>query len=225
MTERRYLLDEDRERGRERLTLLERLEDPATIALLERLGVAPGWRCLEIGAGHGSIAAWLVERVGSTGSVEATDLDTTYLDERSLVGLAFRRHDVARDDLPRDAFDLVHARNVLVHVEERESVLRKVARALCPGGVLLVEEPDIGTDGADPSAAEHQRRIHDRVAPAVHRFLAARGLDLRTGARLFGWMRALGLAEVRAEGRIRTIQEEARRHARHTCWRSPISSR
>jgi hypothetical protein len=37
--------------------------------------VGPGWRCLEVGSGGGSIAAWLCDRVGPDGSVLATDLD------------------------------------------------------------------------------------------------------------------------------------------------------
>jgi hypothetical protein len=70
----------------------------------------------------------------------------------------------------------------------------------------VVEEPDIATDGADPSASEGSREIYARVAPEIHAFLSERGLDLRTGARAFGWMAALGLDDVRAEGRIRTFR-------------------
>lgn len=206
MTQRGYLLDDDHERGRVRLSLVERLEDPATIALLERLGVVPGWRCLEVGAGHGSIAEWLTTRVGRAGRVVATDVDTIFLEERGLAGLEVRRHDLVRDELEREAFHLVHARHVLVHIPEREAVLRKLARALRPGGVLLIEEPDIATDGPDPSASEQDRETYARVAPEIHGFLAARGLGLRTGARMYGWMRAIGLEDVSAEGRIRTFR-------------------
>jgi tRNA A58 N-methylase Trm61 len=46
---------------------------------LESLGVADGWRCLEVGAGGGSIAEWLCRRVGRKGAVLATDLDTRFL--------------------------------------------------------------------------------------------------------------------------------------------------
>ena len=66
---------------RERLDLLEALFDPGTIRHLAALGVAPGWRCLEVGAGGGSIAAWLCERVGPQGTVLATDLDTRWVEQ------------------------------------------------------------------------------------------------------------------------------------------------
>jgi hypothetical protein len=48
---------------RERLALLTQLTDPITRRRLLRLGVGPGWHCLEAGAGDGSVACWLALRV------------------------------------------------------------------------------------------------------------------------------------------------------------------
>jgi protein-L-isoaspartate O-methyltransferase len=59
---------------RERLRLLGQLMNPMTTGRLHRLGVARGWRCLEVGAGDGSVAGWLARRVGPTGRVVATDI-------------------------------------------------------------------------------------------------------------------------------------------------------
>jgi hypothetical protein len=70
----------------ERLRTLEALFDPGTFANLEALGPATGWRCLEIGAGGGSVARRLCARAGPTGSVLATDLDPRFLE--GLSGLA-----------------------------------------------------------------------------------------------------------------------------------------
>ena len=43
----------------ERLTLMSRMLDPQMFFRLEQLGVAEGWRCLEVGAGNGSVSlAW-----------------------------------------------------------------------------------------------------------------------------------------------------------------------
>src|SRR5262245_11804479 len=62
----------------ERLSLLEQIFDPASRR--RRDLVQPGWRCLEVGAGRGSMAAWLADRVGESGQVVATDVDVTYLE-------------------------------------------------------------------------------------------------------------------------------------------------
>jgi len=61
----------------ERLALLERIFDP--LSRRRRELVQPGWRCLEVGAGRGSMAVWLAEQVGESGEVVATDIDVTYL--------------------------------------------------------------------------------------------------------------------------------------------------
>ena len=56
--EHRYMRAEaDEQVERERLRNLEAWLDPITARHLEATGVAVGWRCLEVGAGGGSIAA------------------------------------------------------------------------------------------------------------------------------------------------------------------------
>ncbi|MGW0194135.1 class I SAM-dependent methyltransferase [Nonomuraea sp. NPDC003201] len=61
-----------------------------------------------------------------------------------------RRHDVARSDPPDEAFDLVHARLVLVHVADRERALRSMIAALKPGGRLLLKDADPAAGQPDP---------------------------------------------------------------------------
>src|SRR5215472_7060205 len=62
----------------ERLQLIEAAFDRFTVPQLDRLGVMLGWRCLEVGAGAGSIAAWLAQRAGPA-HVVATELNTDFL--------------------------------------------------------------------------------------------------------------------------------------------------
>src|SRR5262245_60645354 len=102
MTE--YVLQDHEALGR--LRALEAALDSGTIRFLEALGTCEGWRCLEVGAGAGSIAAWLCQRVGATGHVLATDLDTRFLDALDAPNLEVRRHDITTDELPEGAFDL-----------------------------------------------------------------------------------------------------------------------
>ena len=68
-----YLFTHEDEAERQRLAAIEAGLDPFTTECLEGIGVGPGWHCLEIGAGAGSIAAWLRHRVGRDGRVVATD--------------------------------------------------------------------------------------------------------------------------------------------------------
>ena len=59
--------------ARARYAALSALFDAGTRQHLLDRELAPGWRCLEVGAGGGSIARWLGQRVGPTGRVIATD--------------------------------------------------------------------------------------------------------------------------------------------------------
>jgi SAM-dependent methyltransferase len=129
--------------ARRRLELLEACHDPSSFRRAEALGVGRGWRCLEAGAGNGSFARWLAGRVGPGGRVLAVDLDVRLLKRTSAPGIEVRQMNLVTDDLPRDAFDFVHTRLLLIHLPERDAVLRRLAAALRPGGVLMVEEDDI----------------------------------------------------------------------------------
>jgi len=51
-------------------------------------------------------------------------------------------HNIVADELERDAFDLVHARTVLVHLAERDVALDRLVAALKPGSWLRVEETE-----------------------------------------------------------------------------------
>jgi len=201
-----YLIDRNREEARRRLTLQEQIQDPKTISALQRIGVCAGWTCLEVGAGKGSIAAWLCDVVGPTGEVVATDIDTTFLDDLVFPNLAILRHNVATDDLQTAAFDLVHARDVLVHLPEREAVLRKMANAVRPGGWILIEEPDASSVQPDPMAPESARQLYSRVMEGIYSFLCDRGLDPYCGSRLPASLRVLGFDSLHSEAWCRTYQ-------------------
>jgi hypothetical protein len=62
-----YLFDHAAKAERERLAAIEAVANPLTIECLEKIGVSPGWHCLEVGAGAGSIVEWLSRRVGPNG--------------------------------------------------------------------------------------------------------------------------------------------------------------
>src|SRR5215207_5503628 len=101
-----YVFDNANSQTNLRFAAVSEMYDPGTVRHLTELGVGLGWRCLEVGAGGGSIASWLCDRVASDGAVVATDLDTTVLRELSRRNLEIRVHDVLKDDLPQGEFDL-----------------------------------------------------------------------------------------------------------------------
>src|SRR5947208_12241052 len=138
----KYIYDPTTEQERERLGALESVLDPGTIRVFETIGVSKTWRCLEVGGGGGSVTRWLCERVGPEGHVVATDLNTRFLEEIEAPNLEVRRHDVVAEPLDENTFDLVHSRDVLEHIPEREAVLDKMVAAVKPGGWLVAEDVD-----------------------------------------------------------------------------------
>jgi SAM-dependent methyltransferase len=146
---------------RERLSLLGQMTDPITTARLADLGVGTGWRCLEVGAGDGTISRWLAERVGPEGRVEVMDLDPWLPVRHGRPSPAVRRHEILEGDLEEDRYDLVHCRFVLSHLADPTRVLIQMAAAVRPGGWLIVEEADFRFSGAGdpwhPRAAKFDR--------------------------------------------------------------------
>ncbi len=196
-----YVFDDAWQAERARLGSLEAALDPGTIRHLSDLGVAPGWRCLEVGAGAGSIAWWLAERVAPDGSVLAVDLQTTLLERLAHPGLEVRRHDVVAEALPTGGFDLVHARWVLHWPAGRATAIGHMVEALRPGGLLLAEEPDFGSlfDGLP----EPLRAVVVAALDALEKMSG--GMDCRYGRRLHPDLAAAGLVDLQAVGRAHLI--------------------
>jgi SAM-dependent methyltransferase len=171
----RYPLRNADEREGARLSLLQELSDPITVRWFERIGVAAGWRCLELGAGGGSMVEWLAERVGPGGSVTAVDQDTSRL------GALAARHDNVRVvegdlcalELPEAAFEIVHSRSVLMHLACPDQVVERAVRSLAPGGVVFFEETD-GAPAQEASGAPEPFRLV--FGPLCARWTWARGL-------------------------------------------------
>jgi len=203
-----YPFDQAWQHESERLTALEQGLDPGTIRHLEALGVGPGWRCWEVGAGAGSIAAWLCQRVGDEGHVMATDLEMTFLERLSYPNLALLRHDIVADDLPEGGpFDLVHARWVLEWIPDRRKALARMVSALKPGGWLLVEASDFVTlfHGCQSDIV---RQVVTAVVLATGRGVLGPDTTPHSqyGRRLFDDVRAQGLLDVESLGRVEMMR-------------------
>lgn len=175
-----------------RLRLLEGRYDEVTRRRLGIAGDLTGARCLEVGAGAGSVVRMLAEAVGPAGEVVATDADPRFLAELDLPQVTVRRHDIVTDDLEQGGFDLVHCRALLLHLSDPERALRRMAAALRPGGWLLAEDADFcslaAADDSHPRAADF-----NRVTTAITNGFMHGSLDPWFGARLPGMVDALGL--------------------------------
>jgi len=203
MTDGRYVFDNAVMTETElRFAGLEAALDPSTARYLTGLGVTDGWVCWEVGAGSGSIASWLADRVGPTGCVLATDIDPRFIPASQLDHLEVAHHDITIDPIPSARYDLIHARLVLSHLPQRGDVLVKLVEALRPGGWLAIEDfCHVFERGSEPTSPAHAR--YRKVHAALIEFLARtndNSSDFATS--LPQLLASLGLADVGGEGRL-----------------------
>jgi SAM-dependent methyltransferase len=192
-----YLLDNQQSEAGQRFDAFATLFNPSTFRHMVSIGLSPGWRVWEVGAGGPTVPAWIAEQ--TNGHVLATDIDTTWL-EAANYGFESIRHDIGTDPAPGHAFDLVHARLVLVHVPQRSEALATMIAALKPGGWLLAEEADPGLQPlACPDGHGAAEELANRLKLAFRALMAERGVDLSFGRKLPRLLAAAGLVEVQAD--------------------------
>jgi SAM-dependent methyltransferase len=199
---RDYVYDQSFAQERARIAGMEALWDPGSRALLDELGIGDGWKCLEVGAGGGSLVEWMAGR-GAT--VTAIDIDTRFIEHLASNSITVRRIDVREDELPQAEFDLVHARLVLEHLTDRRQILDRLAATLRPGGWIVIEDYDFtgfGFEGDDP-------QLENRVGEAINSFMQRAGFEPRYGRYVVGDLEAVGLTDVRGEGRARVIDSSS----------------
>lgn len=197
----KYLFDNAAKQAVDRFDALASLFDPVTFRHIDDLGLQPGQRCWEVGAGGGTVARWMADRVGPSGFVSATDLDVQWLEhDLKAPNVQIARHNVVEDAAPQAQFDLVHERLVLIHIPDRAVALERMASALRPGGWILLEDFDseIG-DGGFVDVASDVAELGSAIARALRTLLATRGADTALGSKLPYLLRRAGFIDVGAD--------------------------
>ncbi|MDB5392567.1 MAG: Methyltransferase type 11 [Rhodospirillales bacterium] len=195
-------------RGREaheigRLELLQQIFDPFTRRRLDIVQL--GWRCLEVGAGRGSIARFLSDRVGPTGAVIATDIDIEPLVGLDLPNGKVVKHNILVDSLAGlggpGSFDLIHGRLLLQHLfDHQDLAIMQMVALLKPGGWLVIEDLDTDTISAADPAHLLSERYNQGIAAGVAAMRASRSVDPACGRGLLPRFKRAGLGALRHEG-------------------------
>jgi len=184
----------------ERLRVQGAAMAPDTRTMLERIGVGPGWHCLDIGCGPGGITDLLSERAGRAGRVVGLDMDEEFLQHArqnaaadALTNVEFRRGDAYACDLPAGSFDLVHMRFVASTAGDPERLIREAMRLARVGGTVALQEPDASTLNCHPP-----HPAWDVLKAALIGAFAGVGADLTLARRLEALARQAGLVDLHA---------------------------
>jgi SAM-dependent methyltransferase len=115
------------------------------VTALERLGLGPGWRCLDVGAGGGDVSVALAEMVGRDGRVYAVDSDPRARDEVAHTAAAHTQvialTQAGEDLVLPEQVDLAFCRFLLLHVRDPAVVVRRMAAVVKPGAWVVAQEP------------------------------------------------------------------------------------
>ena len=148
----------------------------------EALRAAPGERILDVGCGPGFYVAELLDEVGAGGSVVGLDSSAPMLElaRRRNAGrgnVDFGEADAAKLPVADAGSDAALSVQVMEYVPDVASALEELARALRPGGRLLIWDIDWATlsvHSGDPALTERVLRAWDDhlVHPSLPRTLA-----------------------------------------------------
>jgi SAM-dependent methyltransferase len=183
---------------KERLLRQAKSYEPHTRWLLDQIGVASGWRAIDIGCGPIGILDLLSERVGPRGLVVGLEREPRFcemareeISKRGLSNVKIVEADALSPGLDKASFDLVHERLVLINVQAREALLSEMMSLLRPGGTVALEDVDNASWLCHPP-----HRSWDVLLNAFHTVFHGGGGDGFIGRRLPELLRSAGAQDV-----------------------------
>jgi SAM-dependent methyltransferase len=183
-----------------RLRVLHDIYAPAGRRVLLQAGITEAMRVADFGCGVGVATRMLAEMVGPMGSVTGIDASGEQLEQASelcagegLTQTSFVKANAARTGLPRNWFDLVYCRFLLLHLPDPAACLREMRDVLRPGGILVVEDGDLASATSVPPTAM------DAFAELFGRFGPMRGLDYSLARNLYHLVLGAGFSDVNLE--------------------------
>jgi ubiquinone/menaquinone biosynthesis C-methylase UbiE len=171
---------------------------PMTESLLDQLGVGPGMRCLDFGAGIGLVSLPLSQRVLPGGSVTAVEAAPLYAEtlREQIARKDFENIEVVETDLAgfkpkRGEYDLIFSRWTFSFLPDAEKTLKNLVPGLKKGGALAIEDYHHLECAYYPS-----RPSFDAIIGAARDWFDQRGGNYRVAGELPAIYHRLGLKEV-----------------------------
>jgi SAM-dependent methyltransferase len=152
------------------------------VTALDRLGIGPGWRCVDVGAGGGDVSVALAEVVGREGRIYAVDSDPRARDAVAELAAAHAQvlaiTQAAEDLTLPEPVDLAFCRFLLLHVGNPAAVVARMARVVRPGGWVVAQEPITSAGRIGGSPLSMPDAPHPDVGAVLPALVAPAGLQL-----------------------------------------------
>lgn len=168
-----------------RLRILHNVYGPGARELLLRAGIRRGMSVVDLGCGVGMTTQLLAELVGPTGEVIGVDYSAAQVEQArallpaGLSNVRFVEASATDTGLPREAFDVVYCRFLLIHLQDPEAALHEMHELLKPSGIMAIEDGDLTSATSEPrSKLEEFSNLFGALGPKW-------GVDYTLGRRLF----------------------------------------
>lgn len=192
----------------ERLRVQARVWEQDVEALLDQIGVQPGWTCLDLGCGALGILKQLSRRVRPGGRVVGVDRDErllaaarAHVAEEGLTNVEILERDARSTNLPRESFDFVHARFIFAFGRADELLDEMLALAR-PGGIVASQETDQSSWNYYPP-----RPVWPRLKQIIEAAFRQIGGDANIGQQTYAMLRRAGLEDVRVRAAVAALQD------------------
>jgi ubiquinone/menaquinone biosynthesis C-methylase UbiE len=202
----RYLLGDSPEEIRHLVEQSEVYAHEAT-EFFDVIGVNAGSAVIDVGCGVLGVLHLLANRVGPTGRVVGLDREARMVQsgrqfaEQLGVDAEFVQADATATGLQDRSFDLVHARTLLLNVQNPHEILAEMVRITKPGGIVAVQEPDASAWTCDPA-----HPAFDILRAAILSAYRRTGKDFSIGRRITRILRRAGCTDVRVRATARVTQ-------------------
>ena len=184
----------------------ERAEEERPERVLAALGLEPGMKVADVGAGSGYYSSRMAERVGPSGTVYAVDIQPEMLD---ILRLQMKRRRVRNvkailgtetdPRLPAATLDLALMVDVYHELEYPYEMLAAIVRALKPGGRVVFVE----FRANDPNVPI--RALHTMTEAQVRKEAAAQPLEWVKTVGDLPWQRIIVFRKIRSSDCISWI--------------------
>ena len=181
----------------------------------------PSMKILDIGCGPGSITCDLAalvpqgQVIGIDNGSEVIGKAGSLANERGLKNVEFQVRDAHALDFADHSFDVVHAHQVLQHLEDPPHALREWRRVVKPGGLLASRESDRGSVAYFPEVkgVSDFECVYTKTA-------RARGGEPNGGRHLVAWARAAGIerSKITATASVWCFSNSEERSKYSTMW-------
>jgi ubiquinone/menaquinone biosynthesis C-methylase UbiE len=137
------------EHPQEALRLEGKTDPTRDRAQLELVGIKPGMAVLDAAGGTGAVARTIAKLVGPNGRVTVMDRSEQRIEfgaamaqQSALTNISFVCHDLMREPLAKESFDLVWCRFAFEYLSDPVAALRNLVQYVRVGGKVVVADLD-----------------------------------------------------------------------------------